>query len=319
MAATSDTITINKESIAPGETRGVILNIARLPTHTTIDLPVFVYRSDHRGPTLLISAGLHGDEINGIEIIRRLIRTKTIIPQTGTVIAIPVVNIYAFIHYSRNFPEGKDMNRCFPGNPNGSLSSRIAYVMINEILPLINYGVDFHTGGASKANYPHLRVDFSDPKNLELAKAFAPPFIVDSRPPDKSFRKVAGYRRKNIMTFEGGESLRFDEFTIKEGIEGVGRLMNALNMGNHNGSQAIPHILKSSHWTRAKFAGLFRSHIQLGQHIKKNQALGTITDPYGESEVDIKAAASGYVIGINHQCVVNKGDALIHVGSDTVI
>ena len=168
MAATSDTITINKESIAPGETRGVILNIARLPTHTTIDLPVFVYRSDHRGPTLLISAGLHGDEINGIEIIRRLIRTKTIIPQTGTVIAIPVVNIYAFIHYSRNFPEGKDMNRCFPGNPNGSLSSRIAYVMINEILPLINYGVDFHTGGASKANYPHLRVDFSDPKNLEL-------------------------------------------------------------------------------------------------------------------------------------------------------
>ncbi len=312
------TITINDVKIAPGQTKEIILNIARLPTHTTIDLPVFVYRSSMPGPTLLISAGLHGDEINGIEIIRRLITSKTIIPDAGTVIAIPIVNIYAFIHSSRNFPEGKDMNRSFPGNQNGSLSSRIAYVIMHEVFPLIDYGVDFHTGGASKANYPHLRVDFSDPKNLELAKAFSPPFIVHSKAPDKSFRKAAGNRQKNIMTFEGGESLRFDEFTIKEGIEGISRLMNSLNMKSHDSSATNPHILKSSHWTRAKFAGLFRSDIQLGQKIKKNQVLGTITDPYGESEVKVKAAGPGYVIGINHQCVVNKGNALIHVGSDDI-
>ncbi len=310
-------ISINDVNIEPGEAKEIILNIARLPTYTDIDLPVLVYRSTKPGPTLLLVACIHGDEINGVEIIRRIIANKTIIPDAGTVIAIPVVNIYAFIHSSRAYPVGKDLNRSFPGNNHGSLSSRMAYVIMQKIVPLIDYGIDFHTGGASKANFPHLRTDFSDPKNLELANAFSPQIIVNSKAPDKTFRKAAGNCGKKMLTFEGGESLRFDEFSIQEGIAGIARLMNYLGMRHSTIPDNFPHVLSKNYWTRARYSGLFRSSIQLGQKIKKNQVLGSITDPFGNEEINVKAAANGYVIGINHECVINKGDALIHVGVDS--
>ena len=308
-------LTINGHEIKRGDNIEIILNIAKLPTHTMIDLPMFVYTAQDDGPTLLISAGLHGDEINGIEVIRRLVQEKSIIPTAGTVIAIPIVNIYAFIYNSRNFPDNKDMNRSFPGSEKGSLAKNLAYLLETQILPHIDCGVDFHTGGASKTNYPHLRCEIGAFRNYELAQAFSPPFVVNSKPPDHSFRKSATNKNKTLLTFEGGESLRFDEFSIQEGMRGILRLMRYLGMKKSGPRSNDTILLKNSWWNRAKHAGLFRSQVESGQAIRKNQILGYITDPFGGFEYKIKASSSGHVIGLNNKCVVNKGEALIHIGS----
>lgn len=311
-----DYIKINGESVGRGEHKEIILNIAKLPTHTMIDLPIYVFRAKAEGPTLLLSAGLHGDEINGIEVIRRLIRDESIHPSAGTVIAIPIVNIYAFVYNSRNFPDNKDMNRSFPGSEKGSLAKYLAFILERQVLPHVDCAVDFHTGGTGKMNYPHIRCDCSVERNLELAQAFSPPFIVNSKPPDHSFRKSATVMGKCMLTFEGGESLRFDELSIQEGMRGILRLMHVLNMRPGSPRLNDSKLLKNSFWNRAKYSGLFRANVEVGQAIRKSQILGYITDPFGEVEYKIKSNSSGHIIGLNHMCVVNKGEALFHIGSN---
>jgi predicted deacylase len=312
----AEKITINNVDIARGENKQVILNIAKLPTHTMIDLPIYVYAAAKDGPTLLVSAGLHGDEINGIEVIRRMIEDDSIQPERGTVIAIPIVNIYAFIYNSRNFPDNKDMNRSFPGSAKGSLAKNLAYLLETEILPHIDCGVDFHTGGSAKFNYPHVRCEVGILQNHDLADAFSPPFIVHSKPPDHSFRKSAAGMGKSLLTFEGGESLRFDDQSILEGTRGILRLMKHLGMKRTGPHSNDTILLRNSWWSRAASSGLFRTHVEPGQVIRKRQILGYITDPFGDFEYTIKARSSGHIIGINNNCVVNKGEALIHIGSE---
>ena len=307
-------IIINGTKVEPGQNASINLEVARLPTHTMIDLPVYVYRSEKDGPVLLLTAGLHGDEINGIETIRRLTVDKLIVPEAGTVIAIPVVNIYGFIHMSRKFSDGKDLNRSFPGSKKGSLASLIAFILIKEIVPLIDVGVDFHTGGASKINFPHIRCNFDFPVSFQYAKMFAPPFIVNSKAPDNSFRKAAALIQKPILTFEGGESLRLHEISIKEGIKGILNLMSAAGLSGAKKKIREPNILKRSRWQRAGISGIFRSIVAIGEKIHKNQVLGYIADPFGELEYRVKAINDGYVIGINNLCVITKGEALIHIG-----
>jgi uncharacterized protein len=308
------TITINGKSVAPGERRYIDLRIARLPTHTVIDLPIYVSRAVEDGPTLLLTAGLHGDEINGVEIIRRLIADRDLKPARGTVIAIPVVNIYGFLQQARYLPDGKDLNRSFPGSKNGSLAARVAHAIVDEILPVIDFGVDFHTGGASKDNYPQIRCVISQAQNMALAKAFAPPFILNSKLIDRSFRKAAQRRGKSIIVYEAGESLRFDEHAIQEGIDGTLRLMHHYGMLDKAPEPHLTRIFEKSTWIRARVSGLFRTSIQTGSRITRGQLLGTITDPFGESQIEIHSRQNGYIVGINHMPVVNAGDALFHLG-----
>lgn len=307
-------ITINGKSVQPGERRYVDLPIARLPTHTVIDLPVYVSRAIEDGPTLLLTAGLHGDEINGVEIIRRLIADRSLKPARGSVIAIPVVNIYGFLQQARALPDGKDLNRSFPGSSNGSLAARVAHAIVGEILPLIDFGIDFHTGGASKDNYPQVRCVIGLPQNLALAQAFAPPFILNSKLIDRSFRKAAHRRGKSIIVYEAGESLRFDENAIQQGIDGTLRLMQHFGMVNQAPPPQEIRIFDKSTWVRARVSGLFRTHQQPGTRVVRGQLLGTITDPFGESQIKIHSRQNGYIVGINNMPVVNAGDALIHLG-----
>jgi predicted deacylase len=306
--------TINGNSVAPGESKYIDLRIARLPTHTVIDLPIYISRARQDGPTLLLTAGLHGDEINGVEIVRRLIADKLAQPENGTVIAVPIVNIYGFLQQARYLPDGKDLNRSFPGNKNGSLASRVAYAIVNHILPKIDYGIDFHTGGASKDNHPQIRCVLSNQTNLKLAKAFSPPFILNSNFINKSFRKAAQRRKKSIIVYEAGESLRFDDFAIQEGINGTLRLMKELGMCSIAPEPNSSMILYKSIWVRAKVSGLFRTHLKPGDFVEKAQSVGSITDPFGESQLNITTSVSGYVVGLNHMPVVNAGDAIIHIG-----
>jgi uncharacterized protein len=311
----SDVLQINGEKIKRGEDKHLYLRIARLPTYTNIDLPVRVIRAEQPGPVLLLTGGLHGDEINGIEIVRRMLAKKLLNPQAGTVIAIPLMNVYGFIQNVRGVPDGKDINRSFPGSKSGSLAKLVAYTIMNEIMPKIDYGIDFHTGGASRSNYPQIRCVLDIAKNMELARAFAPDIMLHSPLIDKSFRKAAHRKNKHILVFETGESLRFDESGIQKGIDGTLRLMKYLGMRDAAPEAGETEIYTNSSWVRASFAGLFNSKIKLGETIKKRQVLGVITDPFGNEVFTIKSRYEGRVIGLNYCPVVHKGDAILHIAT----
>ena len=309
----ADLIHINGEKIGRGEDRQLFLEIALLPTRTDIRLPVRVIRSMKPGPVLLLTGGLHGDEINGIEIVRKMLSAGMLKPDRGSVIAIPLMNVYGFIQNVRGVPDGKDINRSFPGNKTGSLAKILAYKIMNEIIPKIDIGIDFHTGGASRANYPQIRCVFDIEKNLELAKAFAPPVILHSPLIDKSFRKAAHNKKKHILVFETGESLRFDDFGIQQAIEGTMRLMKYLGMKENAPEPGKVEIFEKSAWVRATYAGIFHPKVRIGEVVKKRQLLGEITDPFGTESFKLKSRYIGRIIGLNYCPVVHKGDALLHV------
>ncbi len=309
-----DSIAIDGQKIGRGERQEVLLNIARLPTYTDIDLPVHVFRGEDEGPVLLLTGGLHGDEINGIEIIRRMMDNENSLPEKGTVIAIPLVNIYGFIQNARGVPDGKDINRSFPGVKTGSLAKLLAHTLMNKIIPHIDYGIDFHTGGASRANYPQIRCTLNIDKNMELAQAFAPPVILNSNLIDKSFRKSAYRKGKHILVYETGETQRFDEFGIRQAIEGTLRLMKHLGMrSSAPEAEYETKIYPKSTWVRARYAGLFNARIELGDLLNKRQVLGHITDPFGKESFKVVCPYDGCIIGMNNNPIVHKGDALVHI------
>ncbi|MHA7128681.1 succinylglutamate desuccinylase/aspartoacylase family protein [Algoriphagus namhaensis] len=313
--ATRKKMTINGEEVLPGETKRITVNIAKLPSHSSIDVSITVSRALEDGPVLLLSGGLHGDEINGVEIVRRIIEKGLNIPKTGTTICIPIINVYGFIHFSRYVPDGKDVNRSFPGNKNGSLAARVAYFLMQEIIPKIDYGIDFHTGGADRTNYPQVRAMMNDVENEDLAKAFGAPFMLHSKYRPKSLRQAAGKRGKRILVYEGGESSRFDEFAIKLGIDGAMRLMHHLKMTDLNPPMDFESLrINKSSWIRAKASGLLQTKLKSGQTIKKNQVVGYITDPFGDFKIPIKSPASGFIIGLNNNPILHQGDAVMHIG-----
>ena len=309
-------IRINGVSILPGQNAETRLLVSRLPSGTAIDIPVYVYRAPEDGPVLLLMAGMHGDEVNGIETIRRLIRRKMLRPQRGTIIAIPILNIYGFLNFSREVPDGKDVNRSFPGLKTGSLASRVAHRFTQEILPFIDYGIDFHTGGASRSNYPQIRCLMDYPENERLARAFGAPFILNAALRPKSLRKEAFRRGKFIVVYECGESLRLDEAGIDLAVSGTLRVMQELGMQpTTSGVAATASIVcTKSRWLRAKVSGIFRSRIKMGQYIRKGDVYGSLADPYGDMALRLKSTQTGYVIGLNNMTVVNQGDALLHIG-----
>jgi uncharacterized protein len=310
-------VKIGDHRLRPGEFKEIVINIARLPSRTQIDTPIYAYRGLEDGPVLALTAGMHGDEINGMEIVRRILDVGHNRVKRGTVICMPIINIYGFLNYSREVPDGKDVNRSFPGSKNGSLASRVAYHLTHDVIPFIDYGIDFHTGGAMRTNYPQIRCVMSDEKNVELANAFHAPFTIDAPFRPHSIRQTAAKHGKNIIVYEGGESLRFDQQAIEEGVNGTLRLMKHLNMIDWAPEPKEENkIIWNSSWARAHHAGLFQSIIRCGDLVQKNQIIGTITDPFGEFKEEIKSPSTGYVVGLNNHPVVNAGDALLHIGMD---
>jgi len=308
-------IVINGRTIGLGEQAMTRLNISTLPSGTNINIPVHVFRAPEDGPVILLMAGMHGDEVNGIEIIRRLLRRKLLLPQRGTIIAIPILNIYGFLNFSREVPDGKDVNRSFPGHKKGSLASRVAYTFVQEILPWVDYGLDFHTGGASRTNYPQIRSVLDNLENEKFARSFGAPFIVNARLRAKSLRNEAAKQGKRILVYECGESLRFDDKGIELGLTGTLRVLHYLNIQEYNAPEVQPAILcRKTSWVRARQAGLFHTKVQVGAYIKKGEVIGRVADPYGIKAIRIKSPYTGYIIGLNHMPVVNEGDALAHIG-----
>ncbi|HLT81778.1 MAG TPA: succinylglutamate desuccinylase/aspartoacylase family protein [Cyclobacteriaceae bacterium] len=311
------TMMLNGTRILPGEEKKINISIAKLPSRSALEINITVSRSEHDGPVLLLMGAMHGDEINGTEVVRRLIESQSHRPTRGTTICIPIINIYGFISSSRYVPDGKDVNRSFPGNARGSLASRVAHYLTRNIVPKIDYGIDFHTGGATRVNYPQIRGVLSDPDVTAMAHAFNAPFTIDARYRPASLRQWAARQGKKILVYEGGETGRFDEFAIKEGIDGTLRLMHYLNMRDDAPpAQAPTRIIKHTSWVRAAYSGIFLTRVSPGQAITRGQELGTLNDPYGDFSQPIRSTTSGYVIGLNQNPVVHQGDALMHVGQE---
>lgn len=307
---------IHDSLIEPGQNCTVQIPVANLPSGTEINLFAHVYRSKNPGPTILISGGVHGDEVNGIEIVRRAVRAKLFSNlKAGSVIAVPLLNVYGFINFSRGFPDGKDVNRSFPGTKSGSLASRIAYVFTQNILPFADMAIDFHTGGKSIYNFPQARYTGDDAESFKLAQELNSPCLIKSGLISKSLRKTAHSKGIPMVVFEGGESLRIDENSIEEGLRGLRNVLIHRNMIKGVLDTHESHELENITWLRANRSGIFTLEKKSGEYVNKGDVLGRITNPYNTYQSKVISKADGFIFGHNNNPVVNKGDALFHMGN----
>jgi predicted deacylase len=312
-------IVIDKTSFAPGESGTISLNVGRLPSDTRINIIAHVYRSKNPGPVILLLGGVHGDEINGVEIIRRLLDQNSLQNvNKGTIIAIPLLNVFGFINFSRDVPDGKDVNRSFPGSSNGSLASRVARTLTKKILPYVDLAMDFHTGGASRYNFPQVRYEKSNKLGAQMAKIFQAPFVLQKPLIPKSFRKTCSRMGIPAIVYEAGESIRLCGVSIEKGMDGILRVLNHLGMIDSSvpDEENVVHFAKST-WLRAPYSGMFIWTRQSGAKIKKGEQLGVIKDPFGTKSVQVFAKTDGHIVGHNNASVVNQGDALFHIGIES--
>lgn len=315
----SGAITILGETILAGESKTIDMEIARLHTTTKLKIPVIIERSKIDGPVVLLSAGIHGDEINGVEIVRQIIIQKINKPKIGTIICIPIVNMFGFVNKSREFPDGRDLNRVFPGSKKGSLASRFAHHILTEIMPVIDFAIDFHAGGASRFNAPQIRLSPNNPELKKLADIFDAPFTLYSKNINGSFRNSSEKLNVKMLLFEGGKSLDINDQVALEGVNGTKRMLNYLGMLSDKQiaeTQKTKTIyIEKSGWLRAKCSGLFHDNNKIGFFVEKGTVLGTITDPFGKFEQKVKAPNNGYVINANHSPIVYEGDAIYHMSN----
>ncbi|HEX7036122.1 MAG TPA: succinylglutamate desuccinylase/aspartoacylase family protein [Pseudomonadales bacterium] len=288
---------------------------AQLYTHTPLDMPVEVICGRLDGPVLLVCAAIHGDELNGVEIIRRLRTLKVLDRLRGTLVLVPVVNLFGFIHRSRYLPDRRDLNRCFPGNAEGSLGSRVAHLFFSEIASKCTHIIDLHTGAVHRENLPQLRATLDHPQVAKMAHSFELPVIVNSGLIEGSLRAAAHNAGIPVITYEAGEALRLDERSIVAGVRGITNVMRGIGMlpSRRRPWLAEPYVARSTTWYRAITDGVFRPLARLGARVRPGDILGVISAPFGGPEKPLEAKAEGIIIGINNLPLVNEGEALFHV------
>ncbi|WP_220719999.1 succinylglutamate desuccinylase/aspartoacylase family protein [Agarivorans litoreus] len=301
--------------IKPGEQKQLEISVAKLYTDTNISIPVLITRAKRAGPTVFISAAVHGDELNGIEIIRRLTRSPSFKITKGCLIAVPMVNIYGVLNQSRYMPDRRDLNRCFPGSEKGSLAGRLAHIFLNEIVAHCDYGIDLHTGAIHRSNLPQIRANLKDPETKLLAEAFGVPVLLNADLRDGSLREAAVNINTKILLYEAGEALRFDELSIQSGVKGILKVLSHLGMVKKRRStkKAAPYIAYSSSWLRASASGIVNEYAQLGDLVEVGDILAEINSPFGELINKVTAKRSGIVIGKQNIPLVQEGDAMYHL------
>ena len=302
------------KEIPEGKRTILDLEVAKLHTRTTVKVPVIIERSTNPGPVVLLLAGIHGDETNGVGIIREIISLKINKPKNGTIICIPVFNIFGYLIQTREFPDGRDLNRMFPGTQNGSLAGQFAYQFSQKIAPFVDYVIDFHTGGGERDNISQIRCNKDDVKALELAKIFNPPMIVFSNNITKSLRETLHKMGKTVLLFEGGKSKELNPTIISEGVNGTKNTL--IHLGLIEGEITVretPIFINKAKWLRASHSGMFKIRVENGSLVKKKEVLGVIQDPFGEFKKKIYAPFNCHIFCINKTPIVNKGDALFHL------
>lgn len=308
---------IGEHVIKLGETKEFDLLVAKQYDFTEMRMPVKVIRGKEDGPRLFVCAAIHGDEVNGTEIIKRLIKSRSFKKIKGTLVVVPIVNLFGFNSLSRYLPDRRDLNRCFPGSLTGSLTSRLAYLFVNEIMSQCTHGIDLHTGAIHRTNLPQIRVSLKDRKSARLAHAFNVPVILDSDFIDGTLRKTAYEQKIPILVFEGGEALRYDEVTIRSGIDGVLAVMDKLGMIERpkKKNKIQSYIAKGRSWVRAPHGGSLIIKKQLGSLVNKDDVLAVISDPLGNENIKMRAPKKGIIVGQTQLPLVNRGDAVFHLAT----
>lgn len=302
-------------TVAAGTRETVNLDVSTLANATPMNLPVHVVHGGP-GPVLFLSGAVHGDEIQGIEIVRRVLGHDALKIIKGTLLAIPIVNAFGFLNHSRYMPDRRDLNRSFPGSDQGSLTSLLADLFFREVVKRSDFGIDLHTAALHRTNLPQIRIAPGDSDLMKLAEAFAPPVIMTSKLRDGSLRQSAKSAGVKVVLYEGGEALRFEEPAIEAGVKGTLRVMKFIGM-IENAPAVPPHISTihstSSTWTRAPEGGILHSVRLVGDRVGRREPIGIITDPLGQARVPVFAEDDGIIIGRTNLPIVNRGDALFHV------
>lgn len=312
------TIEIAGITVLPGQQQQIEIPVARLPTQTMISLPVIVINGSQPGPKLWLSAAIHGDEINGVEIIHQILNKISPQQLQGTLIAVPIVNVFGFIEQSRYLPDRRDLNRSFPGSSRGSLASRLADLFMREIVSCSTHGIDLHTASGHRTNLPQIRANLDDPQTYHCAKAFGAPVMIHSQIRDGSLRQAATQQGIPVLLYEAGEALRFDAMAIQIGVNGILQVMSSLGMYQPQPiptlpTEMTPQEIRKTHWVRAAKSGILMLNVALGDHVKKKQVLGVISDAFGNQSVKVRSAYDGLVIGNQQNPLVNQGDGIVHI------
>lgn len=308
---------INGTAIKPNTSIVIDLPLPPLYTHTPMTMPVYIINGKKPGAKLFVSAAIHGDELNGIEIIRRLLKQPSLKYLQGTLVAIPMVNVYGVIHHSRYLPDRRDLNRSFPGSDKGSLAAKLANLFMTEIVANCTHGIDLHTAAVHRSNLPQIRANLDDEQTLELAKAFNVPVLINANIRDGSLRESAAEQGIPMLLYEAGEALRFDEVSIRAGVKGILGVMRHLQMiskkRKRNKAKFKPYIARSSKWIRSPASGIFRTAKPLGGKVKTGDILGIVSDPVSNAEISVITPFDGLIIGRSEIPLVHEGEAVYHI------
>ncbi|MGJ8544910.1 MAG: succinylglutamate desuccinylase/aspartoacylase family protein [Sulfitobacter sp.] len=304
--------------VEPGTRQTVNIPISTLSDHTPVTLSAHVIHGRKDGPAVFVSAGIHGDEVIGVEILRRLLRTKNLKSLRGTLIVVPIVNTFGFLNHSRYLPDRRDLNRCFPGSANGSLGSRLAHIFMTEIVARCSLGIDLHSAAINRINLPQVRVSANNRETLRLAHVFGAPVILTSALREGSLRKEAKRAGVDVVLYEAGEGMRFDEMSVRAGVAGILRILKdvgLLPLAGIAGPKTKSILCGDSHWLRAPAGGLLRMFKAEGETVEKGDVIAAISDPFGQSEIQVEARYPGIIVGRAVMPIVHEGDALFHVAA----
>ena len=304
--------------VESGERKFLEIPVATLFDYTPMSIPVEVICGKNPGPVMFVSGAIHGDEVIGTEIVKRVLERKEINRLNGIFIGIPIINPFGYNNNTRYLPDRRDLNRCFPGSPDGSLAARMADTFLNEIVYKCTHGIDIHSGAMHRTNFPQIRLELNEEEEMKLARAFGAPVILHSPLRPGTLRKAAHEKGIRTLLFEGGEALRFDEHSISVAVHGVLNVMREIEMLPKEDDMVPPYTVitaKSSHWIRAQTSGSLRFLKKLGEFVQVDELLGVISDPFGKRKSEVKAIKSGVIIGVTTMPLVNKGSALFHVAT----
>ncbi len=301
--------------VPPGLRRDITPLASESYTGDRTTIPMAVLNGAEPGPRVFVTAAIHGDELIGIAVCQELLALLDPAEMRGTVIVVPIVNVLGAQIHSRYLPDRRDLNRSFPGSHGGSMASRVARLLMDEVVSGSDVGIDLHTAANRRTNVPQLRVDASDVRARELARAFAPPYVLDASLRPGSLREVAGAAGVSVLTYEAGEALRFDEEAITVGRDGTLRVLAHLGVVERAPAATAPPVeMHESRWVRAERGGILDVHVGPGEEVVEGQALWTTTSPLGEERATVTSPYTGVVIGATTLPLVSPGEAIVHVG-----
>lgn len=307
---------IGGETVERGERRRVEIPVARLATGNLLSLPVEVLRGSSPGPGIWLSGAVHGDEVIGVEIIRRVMEELDPDELSGDVISVPIVNVFGFINESRYLPDRRDLNRAFPGRESGSLASRLAHLFMEEVVRRCDYGIDFHAGSDDRTNLPQVRADLDDGETRRCAMAFSAPVAVHAGLRDGSLRQAAAEEGVNVLLYEGGEARRFDPRAVDVGVAGTLRTLECLEMCAVDPPEGPGCLVsRSTRWIRSSRSGILHLDVSAGDRVEEGDRMGLVSNSFGDRKAVVRCRTPGIVIGHTLNPLVNRGDALVHVAS----